>query len=212
MMDCRVKPGHDAEQDMATIYFIRHGETDWNASGRFQGTQEIPLNDKGRAQAVEAGSILAGLLAGEACDAAKLDYVSSPLGRARVTMELVRGALKLAPEVFVIDERIREIRYGDWEGFTLSQMEKSDPKVYAARLADRWSVAPLGGESYANRLPIVRDFVESLTADTVAVGHVGTARTLMVALGLATPLKAIEGPILQGAVYEFRHGGLEIHR
>jgi probable phosphoglycerate mutase len=197
---------------MPTIYFIRHGETDWNASGRFQGTQEIPLNDKGRVQAVAAGGILAALLAGEGRDALKLDYVASPLGRARVTMELVRGVLQLPPEDFAVDERIREIRYGDWEGFTLSQMEKSDPQIYAARLADRWSVAPLGGESYASRLPIVRNFVESLTSDTVAVGHVGTARTLMVALGLATSAEAIEGPILQGAVYEFRNGGLEIHR
>lgn len=197
---------------MPTIYFIRHGETDWNASGRFQGTQEIPLNDKGRVQAVAAGGILAALLAGAGRDALKLDYVASPLGRARVTMELVRGVLQLPPEDFTVDQRIREIRYGDWEGFTLSQMEKSDPQIYAARLADRWSVAPLGGESYASRLPIVRNFVESLTSDTVAVGHVGTARTLMVALGLATSAEAIEGPILQGAVYEFRNGGLEIHR
>jgi probable phosphoglycerate mutase len=197
---------------MPTIYFIRHGETDWNASGRFQGTQEIPLNDKGRAQAVAAGGILASLLTGEGRDAVSLAYVASPLGRARVTMELVRGVLKLPAEDFPVDERIREIGYGAWEGFTLAQMEKSDPKVYAARLADRWSVAPLGGESYASRLPIVREFVDSLTVDTVAVGHVGTARTLMVALGLATSEEAIEGAILQGAVYEFRDGGLEIHR
>jgi probable phosphoglycerate mutase len=211
-MDCRVKPGNDTEFDMPTIYFIRHGETDWNASGRFQGTQEIPLNDKGRVQAVAAGGILATLLAGEGREAVKLDYVASPLGRARVTMELVRGVLQLPPEDFTVDERIREIRYGDWEGFTLSQMENSDPQIYAARLADRWSVAPLGGESYASRLPIVLDWVKSQTSDTVAVGHVGTARTLMVALGLATSAEAIEGPILQGAVYEFRNGGLEIHR
>jgi probable phosphoglycerate mutase len=194
-----------------TIYYIRHGETDWNATGRFQGTQEIPLNARGREQAVAAGVILRALLAGEGLEAADLAYVASPLGRARVTMELVRGALALAPDDYAVDERLREIRYGDWEGFTLAQMAQSDPQVYSARLADRWNVAPLGGESYATRAPLVAEWASGLTQDTVAVGHVGTARTLLVALGLATPAEAIEGPILQGAVYEFRDGGLKIH-
>jgi probable phosphoglycerate mutase len=195
-----------------TIYYIRHGETDWNATGRYQGTQEIPLNDKGRAQAVFAGGVLADLLARDGVAAASLGYVASPLGRARRTMELVRGVLALPPADYAVEERIREIGYGDWEGFTLAQMQQSDPDVYAARHADRWTIAPLGGESYASRLPLVADWVNSLTGDTVAVGHVGTARTLLVALGLATPEQALEGPILQGAVYEFAAGGLTIHR
>ena len=197
---------------MPTIYYIRHGETDWNATGRFQGTQDIPLNDKGRGQAVHAGGVLRDLLARLGCDASSLGFVASPLGRARVTMELVRGALTLAPGDYAVDDRLREIRYGAWEGFTLAAMEKSDPQVYAARHADRWSVAPLGGESYAGRLPFVADWAQSLNQDTVAVGHVGTARTLLVALGLATPAEAIAGPILQGAVYQFAPGGLTIHR
>jgi broad specificity phosphatase PhoE len=46
-----------------TIYYIRHGETAWNAKGRFQGTQDIPLNDLGRTQAAASGEILARLLA-----------------------------------------------------------------------------------------------------------------------------------------------------
>ena len=48
-----------------TIYYVRHGETAWNAAGRFQGTRDIPLNALGRSQAVAAGEILAGLLARE---------------------------------------------------------------------------------------------------------------------------------------------------
>ncbi|ABD86704.1 histidine phosphatase family protein [Rhodopseudomonas palustris] len=196
---------------MPTIYYVRHGETDWNATGRFQGTQDIPLNDIGRTQAAAAGHMLGDLLTRERRTPAELAFVASPLGRARLTMELLRGALQLSPADYAVDDRLREICYGDWEGFTLPQMEKSDPQIYAARLADRWSVAPLGGESYASRLPLVADWANSLEADTVVVGHVGTARTLMVALGLATPTLAIEGPIVQGAVYVFRDGGLEIY-
>jgi broad specificity phosphatase PhoE len=194
---------------MPTIYYIRHGETDWNATGRFQGTQEIPLNDRGRAQAVAAGGVLHDLLKRDH-RSSTLSYVSSPLGRARVTMELVRGALHLPPHEYAVDDRIREITYGAWEGFTLEQMKASDAEVHAARHADRWNVAPLNGESYASRLPFVTDWVKSLTGDTVAVGHVGTARTLFVALGIKTPAQALDGPILQGAVYVFRDSGFEI--
>ena len=197
---------------MPTIYYIRHGQTDWNATGRFQGTQDIPLNDKGRMQAAASGVRLGQLLAEEGRDPGSLAYVASPLGRARVTMELLRGELGLPPHDYAVDERIREITYGAWEGFTLAQMEKSDPQIYAARHADRWNTAPLDGESYAQRLPFVTDWVNSLTADTVAVGHVGTCRTLFVALGLKTPAEAIEDPILQGAVYEFKDGGLTVFR
>jgi probable phosphoglycerate mutase len=195
---------------MPTIYFIRHGETDWNATGRFQGTQEIPLNDTGRVQAVAAGHVLGDLLKRESRDPATLAYVSSPLGRARDTMERLRGALRLPPQDYAVDARLREITYGAWEGFTSQQMQASDAAVYAARHANRWSVAPLNGESYAQRLPFITDWVGSLTGDAVAVGHVGTARTLFVALGLKTPAEALEGPIQQGAVYVFRDGGFEI--
>lgn len=197
---------------MPTIYFIRHGETDWNATGRYQGTQNIPLNDKGRAQAVAAGRLLAGLLRREVRAPATLAYVASPLGRARLTMELLRAELKLPPRDYAVDDRLREITYGAWEGFTLQEMERSDPKLYEARHRDRWSVAPLRGESYADRLPFIQDWARALCTDTVAVGHVGTARTLMVARGLKTPAEALEGPILQGAVYVFKDGGLTIVR
>src|SRR5207249_2506380 len=78
-----------------TIYYIRHGETAWNAEGRLQGAQDTSLNDLGRKQAVRAGGILADLFAREGRSEQALAYVASPLGRARSTMELVRGAMKL---------------------------------------------------------------------------------------------------------------------
>src|ERR1700687_4425741 len=102
-----------------TIYYIRHGETAWNAEGKLQGVQDIPLNDLGRRQAANSGAILAGLFARDGRSEASLAFVASPLGRARATMELVRGALKLPPDDYAIDDRLREIGYGHWEGSTL---------------------------------------------------------------------------------------------
>ena len=100
---------------MPVIYYIRHGETAWNAAGRFQGSQDIPLNDLGRTQAVAAGGILADLVARDGREAGSLAFVASPLGRARLTMELVRGTLQLPRGDYAIDDRLREIGYGRWE-------------------------------------------------------------------------------------------------
>jgi broad specificity phosphatase PhoE len=191
-----------------TIYYIRHGETAWNAEGKLQGTQDIPLNDLGRKQAAEAGIILAGLFGRDGRSEKSLGFVASPLGRARSTMELVRGALKLPPHDYAIDDRLREIGYGDWEGSTLAQMQASDPAVFAHRQADKWTVPPPGGESYAQVQARVTAWYNQLTADTVAAAHGGTARALMVALGIETPDSAADLTIEQGAVYVFGDGGL----
>jgi probable phosphoglycerate mutase len=194
-----------------TIYYLRHGETEWNALGRLQGTRDVPLNARGRDQAVRAAGILAELLARDGRDRAALPYVSSPLGRARSTMELARGMLGLPPGDYSLDDRLREIGYGVWEGLTLPESEAKDPEVYARRLADKWTVAPAGGETYADVQLRMRDWYGSLDADTVAVAHGGTARALMVALGFETPASAAELYIEQGAVYVFRDGALEKH-
>jgi broad specificity phosphatase PhoE len=191
-----------------TIYYIRHGETAWNAEGRLQGVQDIPLNDLGRKQAANSGAILADLFARDGRSEASLAFVASPLGRARTTMELVRGRLKLPPDQYAIDDRLREIGYGDWEGSTLAQMQAADPNVFARRQADKWTVPPPGGESYAEVQARVTDWYNGLTADTVAVAHGGTARALMVALGVETPASAADLTIEQGTVYVFGDGGL----
>jgi broad specificity phosphatase PhoE len=190
------------------IYYIRHGETAWNAQGRFQGSQDIPLNDLGRRQAADAGGILTDLFARDGRNPSSLAFVASPLSRARATMELVRGVLKLPTGGYAVDDRLREIGYGRWEGATLAQMQASDPGLFAARLSDKWTIPPPEGESYAEVQARVSDWYNHLRLDTVAVAHGGTARALMVALGVETPDSAADLTIEQGAVYVFGDGGL----
>ena len=190
------------------IYYIRHGETQWNAEGRLQGTRDIPLNELGRRQAAHAGNVLADLLARDGRDKSSLPFVASPLGRARTTMELVRGALKLSPDEYALDDRLREIGYGVWEGSTLAEMQAADPVLYAKRLTAKWTMAPEGGETYAEVQRRMRDWYDAVNGDTIAVAHGGTARALMVALGIETPASAADLLIEQGAVYVFREGGL----
>ena len=135
------------------IYYIRHGETSWNAEGRLQGAQDIPLNDLGRKQAAHAGNVLAELLARDGRDKSALPFVASPLGRARATKELVRRALKLPPEDYALDDRLREIGYGVWEGSTLAEMQAADPVLYAKRLTAKW-MTPLSASMRRARRPL----------------------------------------------------------
>jgi broad specificity phosphatase PhoE len=191
------------------IYYIRHGETSWNAEGRLQGAQDVPLNDLGRKQAAHAGNILAGLFARDGRDKLSLAFVASPLIRARATMELVRGELKLPLAGYALDDRLREIGYGQWEGSTLPEMQVADPDLFARRQAEKWTVSPPGGESYVAVQARMQEWYVSLQTDTVAAAHGGTARALMVALGIETPRSAADLTIEQGAVYVFRDGGLQ---
>jgi probable phosphoglycerate mutase len=191
-----------------TIYYMRHGETDWNVEGRLQGGIDTPLNELGLTQAAHAGRVLADLLARQGLDASSLAFVASPLQRARVTMDIVRAELKLPPGGYALDDRLREIGYGHWEGSTLAQARVSHPELYASRERDKWAALPPGGESYASVQLRMRDWYDSLKADTVAVAHGGTARALMVALGIETPARVSDLYIEQGVVYVFGNGGV----
>jgi probable phosphoglycerate mutase len=87
-------------------------------------------------------------------------------------------------------------------------MQAADPEVFARRQAEKWTVSPPGGESYAEVQARVSDWYRQVEADTVAVAHGGTARALMVALGIETSDSAADLTIAQGAVYVFADGGL----
>jgi len=192
-----------------TIYYLRHGETDWNKTGRLQGTLDIPLNALGREQAVHAGRLLGGLIARDGRNKDTLPFVASPLGRARMTMELAREQLQLPPSDYALDDRLREIGYGTWEGRTLAEAEAQDPDLFARRLADKWTVGAPGGETYLDVQRRMQAWYDDLRGDTVTVAHGGTARALMVALGFETAQSAAELYIEQGVVYVFSPDGLK---
>jgi broad specificity phosphatase PhoE len=189
-----------------TIYYIRH-----NVAGRLQGRHDVPLNERGRAQADHCGKILRDLLADNGHDPAELDYVSSPLGRACETMELVRPPLGLPANGYRLEQRLAEISFGEWEGFTIAQLHSRDPQRIAAREHDKWHFVPPGGESYKIVSDRVGAWYDSLTRDTVAVAHGGTARGLMAHLEIAKPAAAPLVDIAQGVVYVFEGERLTRH-
>ena len=185
------------------VFYIRHGETDWNVTGRLQGRHDVPLNARGRTQAMHCGEILRELFARDGCNVAELDFVSSPLGRARTTMELARAPLGLPADGYRIEPQLAEIAFGEWEGFTIAQLHSRDPQRIAAREQDKWHFVPPGGESYQAVSLRMREWYEGLARDTVAVAHGGTARGLLACLGIAKPAAAPLVDIAQGVVYVF---------
>jgi len=190
------------------IYYIRHGLTDWNVQQRLQGRHDVPLNQEGREQAVRCGEILRDLLVRDGRTPVELGYVSSPLVRARATMEIVRATLGLKPEGCLVDARLAEIAFGEWEGLTYADVLARDKDVVARRESDKWGFLPPGGESYAQLTVRLRAWYESVDKDTVVAAHGGTGRALIAHLAIAPPEDATHHAIDQGVVYVFADGRL----
>ena len=180
----------------ATIFFIRHGETDWNAEGRLQGQHDIPLNARGVGQAETAGRILAKLVP----QPGHLPWLVSPLTRTRNTAEHARGAIRLDPRGYETDARLMEIRFGDWEGLTWPEVSARDPEGAAAREADKWGYRPPAGESYGDLVARIAPFFEGLESDAVVVAHGGVARALLAHRCDVPPERAPHLDIWQGRV------------
>lgn len=156
------------------LYFVRHGETDWNAIRRYQGQTDTPLNDKGRRQAARNGRILRQLIAGRT----DLDYVASPLLRTAETMSIIRREMGLPPDEFRRDDRLKEIHFGHWEGRIWDVLSDEDPEAFQARRADPFNWRPIGGESYADLAERVRGWLAEIERDTVVVSHGGISRVV----------------------------------
>jgi broad specificity phosphatase PhoE len=185
------------------IYYVRHGLTQWNVEQRLQGRKDIPLNDQGRAQALHCGEILRQLLDRDAADPASIVYVSSPLIRARETMELMRSALGLDPSRYEIEGRLAEISFGEWEGLTYAEILARDKALLDERERDKWEFLPPRGESYAQLMRRVEAWYVRQNANTVVAAHGGTARALIAHLAIVPPEEAPHYPIDQGVVYVF---------
>lgn len=185
------------------FFFIRHGETDWNAERRLQGGRDIPLNDRGRRQAAQCGRTLRDLIADRGKAPADFAFISSPLSRASETMEIVRAALGLPAEGYAVEPCLSELSFGRWEGMTYQDIGAADYPALVVRERDKWNFKAPGGESYADLLARVRLWHAAVTGDIIVTAHGGVARVLMVLFGVRTPEEAPRGDVEQGVVYEF---------
>lgn len=159
---------------MTTLIFVRHGETDWNLTGRVQGSTDIPLNDTGRWQARAAAADLRAQLSGPVA------LVSSDLSRARETAEIIADELGLdAPRLY---PQLQERAYGEAEGTT--------DREFTARWG-AWATAQVPGAETREQLRhralsgirrIVRDVRRATApaeASVIVVSHGGLIRELV---------------------------------
>lgn len=146
---------HAPRQRDLELVCVRHGRTAWNRAGRFQGQSDTPLDRLGRAQARALGA----RLASERFDVA----ISSNLKRALDTAKIIGAAVG----VTISEEpRLREMRFGSWEGLTWSQITERTPRTMVeppSALQPDARAAP-GGESFAELCARVQPVLSTLTA------------------------------------------------
>lgn len=160
------------------LYFIRHGETDWNAEGRYQGSQDIPLNARGRGQADLNGKLLADLLVRAGRATTDFTWHVSPLGRTMETMQRVRAAFDVPLPEAVPDRRLVEVSFGVYEGRLHTELSAGEMAIAGERSAEFWFFRPPSGESYEDVAQRVTSFAATLSGPAIIVAHGGILRIL----------------------------------
>jgi broad specificity phosphatase PhoE len=140
-------------------------------------------------------------------DVAALDYVASPLGRTRETMEILRRTLALDPADYRLDGRFIELTFGSWEGLTWREVRGQAAALAAERERDKWNFVPPGGESYAMLLERLLPAARDVRRPTVLVSHGGVARALLAGLAQVPVHEAPRVDIWQGRVLILADGG-----
>ncbi|MEM8749329.1 MAG: histidine phosphatase family protein [Pseudomonadota bacterium] len=179
------------------IYFVRHGQTDWNVEYRLQGQKDIPINKKGRTQAKANGEKLKTLLD----DPGRHRFIASPLGRTRETMNIIRMELGLPSYGYETDDRLREISFGLWETYTFDELRIDNNAAVDARFEDKWNFKPPQGENYAMLLERVKSWLRYVNEDCVVVCHGGIVRVLMHHLNGASQEDAVQAKVPQDKVF-----------
>jgi broad specificity phosphatase PhoE len=142
-----------SEPAVVRVVLVRHGQTEWSASGRHTGLTDVPLTAHGKAQAVALGPAIADLLGGPPSDVR-----TSPLARAALTAEL-------AGLTATVDDDLREVDYGDYEGLTTPQIRETVPGWTV------WTHLLPGGETLAQAAERADRALARLRGEAVLVAH-----------------------------------------
>lgn len=188
------------------LYFIRHGQTDWNAEGRYQGSKDIPLNDIGRGQADLNGKLLRQLLERDSRSPAEFTWHVSPLGRTMETMRRVRAAFDVALPEPTPDERLVEVSFGVYEGRLHTELSSGEMAIAGERDADFWFFRPPSGESYEDVAQRVISFAGELKGPAIIVAHGGILRILRRLIEDFPPDRAVNWFPPQDCVVHFIDG------
>jgi len=185
------------------IYLVRHGQTEFNRERRIQGHVDSPLTELGVRQAHAVGRLLRDLIR----EPMGWRIVSSPLGRAHATAQIVAGKLGGLP--VELDERLKEMSWGAHDGRLRSELEAEHPETFGKT---GWAFDAGSGETYEAVAERVGDWLASLPPEperrVIAVSHGISGRVLR---GLYADLPrnlAGQQDVPQDAVYLLQHGGV----
>ena len=158
------------------LYVVRHGATNMTAEDKFSGAIGAELSDEGRQQSARLGERVQ--------DDGIAAVYASPFSRSADTARLIAGECGLTP---ILNEALREISHGPWEGLTRREVEERFPREYEAWEADPFTYAPPGAESgvavLARALPAIREIVTAHEGQTVlVVSHKATIRLVLCSL------------------------------
>jgi broad specificity phosphatase PhoE len=169
---------------MTKLILIRHGETDWNIEGRWQGQADVPLNGHGRQQAIR----IANTLASKDISA----IYSSDLGRAIETAEALARLKGLSVH---IDRRLREIHQGDWQGLLVTEIKARYAGLFDERIKNPLEIAPPGGETVSQLkkriLLAFNEIIQKYPQETVAVVSHGFALAFVLTHFCQLPIEKV---------------------
>ena len=187
----------------STIFLIRHGETEWNRSRRYQGWRDSPLTGRGVAQAEAIGRGLCALP-----EIGTAEIVASPIGRARRTAEIIAECLGRHTSLH-FDERLKEISLGSWDGLHRNEIAALSPGIFDRDYFE-WYFRTPDGETYDKFAGRVASWLaEAGNAPLIVVTHGIVTRVLR---GLYAGLPrhvALSLPVPQDRIFRLAAGTIE---
>lgn len=181
-----------------TIFLVRHGETEWNATGRYQGHLDSPLTPRGMAQAEALGESLAAIP--EIIDTVFV----SPLGRARETLEIIarNGLLPQAQS----DQRLMEVTAGAWDGLTQEDIDAQWPDALNGATPFDWYFRSPDGESYDAARVRALSWLNDVRGTVIAVSHGLIGRIIRGAYLNLPKERGLSLPVPQDVVWKLAGG------
>ena len=187
----------------AAIFLVRHGETAWNRERRVQGHLDSPLTTRGIAQARVIGRRLATLP-----EAAAAEIVASPLLRARRTAAIIRAAIGAGQ--LRLDERLREISCGAWDGLDRKEIARRSPGIFAGDGRYEFYFRAPDGERYDAFAARIAEWLGApREKPVVAVTHGIVSRVLRGLYAGLPRAEAVRLPAPQDCVFRLAGGAIE---
>lgn len=167
------------------IIFLRHGETEWNIKGKYQGDADIEINEIGKQNSKENGRWIQKFLKEK--NIKKINCMVSPLKRTQKSLEIVIDNLQVEIKKIEMVQELREINVGHWQGLTTIEVKEKFYEERKNRKKNRWRFKPKNGESLNDRAKTLIEKIQGIKQPTIVITHAGIIRIIQYYLGNMEP-------------------------